>query len=60
MAGGVLMTSLERLIRTHPIWFLPRVDRDEAQELLRSKEAGVSTFSLITLNMARSSFVWKN
>ena len=39
--GGVLMTSLERLIRTHPIWFLPRVGRDDTVELLRGKEAGV-------------------
>ena len=35
------MTSLERLIRTHPIWFLPRVGRDDTAELLRGKEAGV-------------------
>ena len=35
------MTSLERLIRTHPIWFLPRVGRDDTVELLRGKEAGV-------------------
>ena len=40
-AAGVLMTSLERLIRTHPIWFLPRVGRDDTVELLRGKEAGV-------------------
>jgi len=37
------MTSLERLIRTHPIWFLPAVDStEEAAELLAGKEAGVS------------------
>ncbi len=35
------MTALERLIRTHPIWFLPNVRREEAVELLRSKEEGV-------------------
>ncbi len=39
----VLVTGLERLIRTHPIWFLPSVtDRHEVEELLRGKERGVS------------------
>jgi len=36
------MTSLERLIRTHPIWFLPSVvSGNEASELLAGKEQGV-------------------
>lgn len=34
------MTCLERLIRTHPIWFQPRVNRDEVEELLAGKESG--------------------
>ena len=36
------MTCLERLIRTHPIWFLPKVNRDEVTELLTGTETGVS------------------
>ena len=36
------MTCLERLIRAHPIWFLPKVNREEASHLLQGKETGVS------------------
>ena len=36
------MTSLERLIRTHPIWFLPALTREDATNLLYGKEEGVS------------------
>ena len=39
--SSVPMTSLERLIRAHPIWFLPQVQRDEVTELLHGKETGV-------------------
>jgi hypothetical protein len=35
------LTSLERLIRTHPIWFLPNLTRDDATQLLDGKEHGV-------------------
>ena len=35
------MTCLERLIRTHPIWFLPKLNRDEASEFLTGKGSGV-------------------
>ena len=38
----LIMTSLERLIRTHPIWFLPTLTRDDATQLLIGKEHGVS------------------
>jgi len=34
------MTCLERLIRTHPIWFLPKLNRDEASEFLTGKGSG--------------------
>lgn len=34
------LTPLERLIRTHPIWFLPEVDREEATHILHIKETG--------------------
>ena len=37
----VPMSSLERLIRTHPIWFLPTVNREESEEILQGKEEGV-------------------
>ena len=36
------LTPLERLIRTHPIWFLPEVVREEAAKILHTKETGVS------------------
>ena len=35
------ITVLERLIRTHPVWFLPDITRDEAYNLLQGKEPGV-------------------
>ncbi len=45
-SSGVGMTNLERLIRTHPIWFLPSVDsREEIEQLLSGKEQGVSSLS---------------
>ena len=47
------MTSLERLIRTHPIWFLPRVGRDDTVELLRGKEAGVRCYPKLPFIMLR-------
>ena len=34
---------LERLIRTHPVWYLPGVGRAEATHLLHQHEPGVST-----------------
>ena len=34
---------LERLIRTHPVWYLPGVGRAEATHLLHRHEPGVST-----------------
>lgn len=33
---------LERLIRTHPVWFLPGIQRAGAFHLLQGKEEGVS------------------
>jgi hypothetical protein len=36
---------LERLVRTHPVWFLPGIQRAGAFHLLQGKEEGV----LITL-----------
>ena len=41
-SSSLPVTTLERLIRTHPIWFLPRVDRLEAAQILHLKETGVS------------------
>lgn len=33
---------VERLIRTHPVWFLPGIQRAGAFHLLQGKEEGVS------------------
>lgn len=38
--SSVPITCLERLIRTHPIWFLPTVSREEAGKTLLGKEEG--------------------
>ena len=40
------VTSLERLIRSHPVWFLPDVDRLEAAQILHMKETGVRNVRL--------------
>lgn len=36
---------LERLIRSHPVWFLPGIQRAGAFHLLQGKEDGVSSAS---------------
>jgi len=36
------ITLIERLIRSHPIWFLPDIQRAGAFHLLQGKEEGVS------------------
>lgn len=35
---------VERLLRTHPVWFLPGIQRAGAVHLLQGKEEGVSFF----------------
>ena len=45
------LTPLERLIRTHPIWFLPEVEREEATRILHTKETGVNKTSAHTLDL---------
>jgi hypothetical protein len=35
------LSGLERLVRSHAIWFLPAVTRDEAASFLHTKEEGV-------------------
>ena len=37
------ITLVERLVRSHPIWFLPGIQRAGAFHLLQGKEDGVST-----------------
>lgn len=37
---------VERLLRTHPVWFLPGIQRAGAVHLLQGKEEGVSLFYL--------------
>ena len=53
------MTCLERLIRTHSIWFQPRVNRDEVEELLAGKESGVNT-SICIHNTFRRETSWES
>ena len=36
------ITLVERLVRSHPIWFLPGIQRAGAFHLLQGKEDGVS------------------
>ena len=43
------MTCLERLIRTHPIWFLPKLNRDEASEFLTGKGSGVRIAKVLVI-----------
>ena len=43
---------VERLLRTHPVWFLPGIQRAGAVHLLQGKEEGVS----VTLFMRRNIF----
>ena len=40
------ITLIERLIRSHPIWFLPGIQRAGAFHLLQGKEEGVSILHL--------------
>lgn len=37
---------VERLLRTHPVWFLPGIQRAGAVHLLQGKEDGVSVYSI--------------
>jgi hypothetical protein len=47
------MTCLERLIRAHPIWFLPKVNRDEANLLLAEKETGVNKYCFRKIDIVK-------
>jgi hypothetical protein len=38
---------LERLIRSHPIWYLPNIQRVAAAQLLQNQEQGVKTKSFL-------------
>lgn len=37
------LSLVERLLRTHPVWFLPGIQRSGAVHLLQGKEEGVSS-----------------
>jgi hypothetical protein len=39
------ISLLERLIRSHPVWFLPGIQRAGAFHLLQGKEEGVCVFT---------------
>ena len=41
-SSATKISHLERLIRTHPVWFQPDLRRDDTTELLQGKEDGVS------------------
>lgn len=41
----------ERLLLTHPVWFLPGIQRAGAVHLLQGKEEGVSYIMICTLKM---------
>lgn len=41
---------VERLLRTHPVWFLPGIQRAGAVHLLQGKEDGVSSQYTILYN----------
>ena len=36
-----MITPLERIIKTKPIWYLPDITREEAVKLLTNKKTGV-------------------
>ena len=40
-SSATKISHLERLIRTHPVWFQPDLRRDDTTELLQGKEDGV-------------------
>ena len=44
------ISNLERLIRTHPLWFQPDMNRDDITQLLQGKEDGVRFTSLFQSN----------
>lgn len=41
---------LERLIRSHPIWYLPNLQRVAAAQLLQNQEQGVNNLAVILRN----------
>lgn len=47
---------LERLIRSHPIWFLPGIQRAGAFHLLQGKDDGVSTSNVRILLLSSVCF----
>ena len=46
------ITVLERLTKTHPIWFLPQVGRSGAVHLLKNRDTGVSFLITILWNQS--------
>lgn len=44
------ITLLERLIRSHPIWYLPNLQRVAAAQLLQNQEQGVNEMKTNRLN----------
>jgi hypothetical protein len=52
-----VISLLERLIRTHPVWFLPGIQRAGAFHLLQGKEEGVRVCIKIIQLYFRSNFI---
>ena len=48
---------LERLIRSHPIWYLPSIQRVAAAQLLQNQEQGVNIYSYVDLLLSLSKSV---
>ena len=48
---------LERLIRSHPIWYLPSIQRVAAAQLLQNQEQGVNIYSYVDLLLSLSKCV---
>lgn len=53
---------LERLIRSHPIWYLPNLQRVAAAQLLQNQEQGVKTqvniFISLAIQFTSPAFPW--
>lgn len=50
---------VERLLRTHPVWFLPGIQRSGAVHLLQGKEEGVMIILLMKRDLYRTESIMK-
>ena len=54
-ADGTQLSMLERLIRSHPIWYLPHLQRAAAVLLLQHQQQGVTSSTLIIIHLNNES-----